>query len=61
MSNPGYWAPYGKIVNGFKNIVPTITKTYNKPVKINFTPRGALRYWANPNVESAALKGGITK
>ena len=53
MSNPGYWAPYGKIVNGFKNIVPAITKTYNKPVKINSTPRGALRYRANPNGKSA--------
>ena len=53
MSNPGYWAPYSKIVTGFKNIVPTITKTYNKSVKINSTPRGALRYWANPNGESA--------
>lgn len=61
MTNPGYWAPYGKIVNGFKNIVPTITKTYNKPVKIDFSPREALRYRANPNVKSAAWKGGITK
>lgn len=61
MSNPGYWTPYGKIVNGFKNTVSTITKPYNKSVKIDFTPRGALRYWANPNVESAAWKGGITK
>ena len=53
MTNPGYWAPYGKIVKGFNNIVPTITKTYSKPVKINSTPRGALRYWANPNGKSA--------
>ena len=53
MCNPGYWAPYGKIVNGFKNTVSTITKIYNKPVKIDSTPRRDLKYWPDPNGESA--------
>lgn len=45
MSNPGYWAPYGKAIGYAMDGTRTLYNAYNNlPVKIKFTPRVNFRY-----------------
>lgn len=45
MSNPAYWAPYGKALSHTIEGLQSLTNAYNNlPVKIKFTPRENFRY-----------------
>lgn len=45
MSNPAYWAPYGKALRHTIEGLQSLTNAYNNlPVKIKFTPRENFRY-----------------